>query len=592
MKVCNYTILQQVSFEHIVAISGLHMGLLGFFLFTAFYYFLRRSERLILTCNIKKLSLLLCLPLLFLYTLLAGANPPVVRSFIMSVFVVFALCTDRIKSPLTILACAAFLILVVDPLCLETASFQLSFMAVISIIVLTPHIMRILQPDILNEKHLFFYGKVMKWVVTIIAVSTSATLGTIPVLLYHFNQFSTVTILSNLLIEPVICLWSLPCGFLAIPFMLIYQPVADLFLNIGAIGLNMSITIVRFLASGTYSTVWLPAPPLMVTALYYCSLLLFTVPRSNRVFPIGITLFLIASIIMFFPLTPWSGIFRSESTVSFIDVGQGSSSLIELENGSNILIDAGAVSAPGFNCGERIISPFLWHRGIGRLDHLIVTHADSDHYNGISALYEKFRPLHLWLPHAGTNKQNYLSMIELAISHGVQLHFPGNEPVIKDKNTIITIADHPINRNSEGHLVNNRGRTYNDNGLIVRLVTDGVSFLFPGDISSEKELKLVEAGIELEADVLLSPHHGSATSNSLPFLSHVAPHYLIVSSGDKKRNYFPSPETLKNAAKSETTVFSTEKHGTITFSIKDKKSRITLFRLNSENKDVSVPTLL
>ena len=561
---------------HILAVSGLHMSLLSFFLYFTFHTLFKYSETLIFSVSIKKLSLLCCIPVLLLYTFLAGANPPVVRSFIMAFLAVCALCSDRITSPLTIVSCAALIMMVFDPSAVLSASFQLSFAAVISIIIITPKILAISGCELNSSNNGSFVAKAGSWAIALICVSLSATIGTAPILIYHFNQISTVAVPANLLVEPLICFWGLPFGFLALPFIFFSPSIADFLFQTGSLGIGLSVKILTFLSSLEFSNVWLPDPPGFMIIIYYLALiLLFSIKTVPVKITSGIFLCITAFSFIYPPLTSRL-LHNRNSTVTFIDIGQGSSSLIELEQGGTLLIDGGALSAPGFNSGERIIAPFLWHRGIGRIDDIILTHADSDHYSGLEILVQRFHPKRLWLPVVGSGSTSYLSLVNTALNMGTEILYPEDESVTPDHLSRIRIID--VARATGKNNGYTAGKSKNDCGLIVKTELNGTSFLFPGDISAQKERALVDSGIGLRADILLSPHHGSSTSNSRLFLSEVDADYLIVSSSDHASLHFPSEQTMENARAAGTSMLRTVRDGTISVTANKEGYQVSCYR--------------
>ena len=203
---------------HILSISGLHMTVIGTLVFATLYWLFSRFEKLLLHYPVRKWAGLSCIPVLLGYGLLAGMNTPVFRAVIMSCLVIVAICTNRRKSPSALLACAALIILIVDPLQLFNASFQLSFVATMAILFLFPILKNLVQSDAAAGPPTARQS-LGNWLVAGLLVSAVATLATIPITLYAFNRFSPVGILANLFVEPLICLWSLPAGFLAIPFL-------------------------------------------------------------------------------------------------------------------------------------------------------------------------------------------------------------------------------------------------------------------------------------------------------------------------------------------------------------------------------------
>lgn len=550
---------------HILAISGMHMALLGFFLFTLFYFLTRLSTRLILTINVRKFSMILCIGPLLLYSLLAGSNTPVTRSFIMSLMFIFGFCVNRPKSLLTILAAAALIILTIDPLSLKSASFQLSFAAVASIILITPILLSFIPSYQALSATQKLPRLLVRRTVELAVVTVSATIGTLPLLVYHFNQLSTVTLPANLIVEPLICFWALPCGFIALPLLFINPPLAKAVLIFGGWSLEIVTNYIVLISSIPMSVLWLPDISIFSIVLYYASFLLFISATSKQLRIVATIAFSAALMLFIIPASGLTSKFRKFDNVSFIDVGQGNSSLVQLAGGRTILIDTGAVTTPGFNCGERIVAPYLWSLGIGRVDDIILTHADADHYNGITALFERFRPLRLWLPGNQSGKPGYHSLISQARERGIKIEYPQAGVFITDQlSTLSRIGELPAEV-GKVKSSDDPGTGNNDNSLIVSLITRNFSILFPGDISSTKESALIEEGRVLPHDILLSPHHGSSTSNSKAFLQAVNPRYLVVSAGASSNHLFPAPTTRATADKLGIALLTTRDDGTVRF---------------------------
>lgn len=539
---------------HILAISGLHLALLGFLFYGAILALLKCPERLMLATDIRKLAMGLSLLPLFVYTLLAGAGPPVVRSFIMALCVVIALGVNRRRSPVTLLAGAALAILLIDPLGLEDVSFQLSFAAVASLILLAPAIYRLLYPPDQDVPDNHIRQTVMRWLWGAISVSLAASIGTMPLLLYYFNRFSLVTIPANLVVEPLICLWSLPLGILALPLLHLFPALSAPLLQVGAPGLELSIFVATSLSSLEFSTLWLPDPQTWSIVLYFGGIVCISIsPPLAYSRQVGILLLLFCTALFLAPLTGLPGRFRTQDRVTVVDIGHGNANLIELAGGRNILIDGGGQAAPGFDPGARILAPFLWQRGIARLDDIIISHADADHYNGIPALVQRFRPHRIWLPGPEASKSGLEAVRRLAEAEGIALISPTNRAIFSDSGSSLVLLA-PASRSLTDE---------DDRGVVLRLETPAFSVMFPGDIGTRRERELIDSNSPLKSDILLAAHHGSSTSNSLPFLAEVSPRYLIVSTGDTDGGRFPSYQTLRNAENRGITVLTTARNGTV-----------------------------
>jgi competence protein ComEC len=562
---------------HILAISGMHLGLLGFFIFQTISWLMRRSEQVILHLDVKKVSMLLCLPPLLFYTLLAGAQPPVVRAFIMASFIVVALGTDRLRSPLTTLAGAALVILLYDPFSLEEASFQLSFAAVAAIMLIVPPLLRRFGS---NSPELSRVRRLRLWLLGAVAVTVAATIGTMPLLLYHFNRIATVSVAANLIIEPLICLWAMVLGFIALPLLSVSLTAADLLLHAGSWALIAAVAVASYVSSLPFSSMWLPSPSPWLMVCYYIVLVIWLAP------PVGTfawrTLaggaFVCCLLTFFLPLTPLADRFRDQDRISILAVGHGNGMLVELRDGRNVLIDGGSRNSPGFDCGTALIAPYLWHRGIAHLDDVIISHADADHYNGIPAVLKRFTVDRLWLPYLDSSKPGYAQLCRLARQHEVTLLFPEGGTFIEGEGYRFIAAGTAIGAPTVRRWITAGDATEDDNGLVVLLQTPRFSMLFPGDIGKARERELLAAQVPLQAELMVASHHGSATSNSPAFLAAVSPKQLIVSSGDRAGKLFPSESLRSFVRKHDTTLLTTVDHGTLIVTGTDDGYRIESFK--------------
>ena len=563
---------------HILSISGAHLSILAAFLFFCLYWLLRRSEQLILHFPVKKIAAALCLPPLTIYSLLAGAGTPIIRSLIMVFVFMIALCADKQKSLFIPLALAALIILVWDPNSLFTASFQLSFMAVASMSMAAPLIATITRTETKAENRGARCKQVLvHYLLAALTVSMAVTVGTAPLLLYYFNRLSVIGPAANLLIEGLICFWSLPIGFLACPLIFIAPPAADLSLHFGGYGLTLSLKLAALFNALPFSTLWLPTPSPGLIVLYYAAILLClsAMPAARSAFKnpllrktamaVGAGAWLLILFLFFLPPAELFKQRISTSEITFIDVGQGSSTFLELPSGKRVLIDGGGSESPRFNVGEDIIARFLWQRGIKHLDSIMITHSDADHYNGIPFLLQRFRPQTLWINDFSGHDQGWEKMLQQADRLHIAVRIPqaGETLITGGKAGIVSLG--------------NPGETYgtatNDSSLILRFAQGGekdFSCLFAGDISHKAEAQLVNEKLPLQSIFLLSPHHGSSTSNSEALLKAVNPHTMIVSAGRYRPNNFPTPEVRQRCATLGINLLITAEHGAIT--ITDKKT--------------------
>lgn len=549
---------------HILAISGMHMAVIGSLVYGCIYFILSRSEHLLLRCPVKKWAAFSSLPVLLGYALLAGLSTPVARAVAMSSIVIISICTDRRKSPGPLVAFAALLLLFFDPLQLFSTSFHLSFSAVIAIMFLLPTLQRLFFGDRRDSTQKQEKPKLAHWFLAAFLVSLAATVATAPISIFAFNRFSPIGLLANLIVEPLICLWSLPAGFLAILFSPVFPEISTLLLKAGNLGLQAALQVTDFCSSFSFSTIWLATPPTVLLILYYIILIVFAVCgyQSTRRAIVCIALLLLC--VLFFRKPMAMKPFGQHSTdliVSYLDVGQGSATLVEFPSGLRVLIDGGGGSFGLANVGKHVIAPFLWQKGIDHLDAVVITHPDADHYNGLGFILKHFTPDSLWIRDRLGHDENFKNLLHLAHRKQVPVIIPkAHQKIGSKRNFISCIANTHLGEHSR---TDTKVGTRSNSGLVLKSCSGEFCALFPGDIEKEEERLLVTANYDLRAKILLAPHHGSATSSTPGFLRAVSPDYVIVSARKSSVGHFPHDKVLEECARQQITLLSTAEEGTI-----------------------------
>lgn len=541
---------------HILAVSGLHVSILGSLLFIILYWLLRRSEYFTLRWNARKSALLCTLPLLCTYALLAGMGSPVLRATVMAALVIIALCSNRMKSMANILALAALVLVVPSPQRLFTVSFLLSFTAIGALLLYVPLLGWLYNwfdrlPVNPWQTPLIIAAK---WISLGLCTSTVAVLGTMPLVVYHFHRLPLAGPLATLLVEPLICLWTLPLGFLGLVSIPISPEFGALSLKAGAFTISFANTVADFFSSIPSLCLWLPQPQLSLIVVYYFTLLLIpaAVSRGKRSTCTAVLLFFFTLILILVPqLTrPPS---HDETRVTFLDVGQGSSTLLEIRDGTTIMIDGGGSSYPAPTTGERVLAPYLWKKRKTRIEGIILTHPDSDHYNGLPFIIRRFRPKFIWTSTDLAKDPGYRDLLHLCKKEGVDIHIAASGDTLRYKDAVVTCL---INTLQEEVPERN-------NGLVIKLEINDLAILLPGDIESETEQGLVKRGIPLKSTILLAAHHGSSTSNTPDFLDVVSPQLIIVSAGKSKRKSYPSTQLIMEGKNRGIPILSTHKAGAL-----------------------------
>ncbi|NLX19430.1 MAG: ComEC family competence protein, partial [Desulfobulbus sp.] len=267
---------------HILCISGLHFSLLGFFCVGVFTFILKRSTWLLVNTHVPTVALCLTAPILILYTFIAGVNIPTVRSLVTALLVLYAVLLRRQQTFVHLIAAAALVVLAVNPPALFTPSFQLSFAAVLSINLVYPRLPLFIK-DPPARSNTNPVAKALRFVQSMLYVSIAATVGTLPFMLYHFNRVSVVGPVMNLFIEPLLCLWALPFGLLAVPLISFAPDLALLLLESGRPGISLALWLSALIAGFPYTSLWTITPHISEIIIFFTVAFLLFRSRSTFV---------------------------------------------------------------------------------------------------------------------------------------------------------------------------------------------------------------------------------------------------------------------------------------------------------------------
>ncbi len=535
---------------HLLAISGMHMGLLGLMIGFALTRIMQCSVRLLLHVHVPSVALLLSLPPLLVYGLIAGMNLPVFRALVMATLFLVAVLLRRQSSLPHLLAAAALLLLALHPLALFTVSFQLSFAAVLAIAMIFPPLRRLVSTG--------SAPRLLRFVLAGFLVSLAATIGTLPFMLYHFNRFSPAGPLMNLLVEPLLCFWALPLGLIAAPLIFVAPGPAAMLFNLGGLAIRATDHLTRMAASLPFSSLWTITPTWFEVGCYFLLIACWFMGRRFKLLRL-LTLAGFPLLFVAFTSGLWIPQRPPASRVIYLDVGQGSSTFLQTRDGRTILIDGGSRGSPRFNVGERIIAPFLWKLRHWRIDDLVITHPHADHFNGMAAVIRHFTPRRLFINNRSEDgDKGYRQLLALARRQGVRIIIPASGQ------TIVAGKDDALTCLGTGGLPQSAGpMNVNDHSLVLLFRAGYRRFLFPGDISRTGESVLLNAGVPLAADILLAPHHGSRTSSSPAFISGVGPGLIVVSASRASAGRFPDRDNLRQWHERGIQVLVTAENGTI-----------------------------
>ena len=501
-----WQVFSRTGTSHLIAISGLHVGLVAGWCWFIGQWLWRRSARLCLWFPAQRAGALLAILAALVYAALAGFSLPTQRALVMIVVSLGGLVLAQPVTPARSLSLALFVVILLDPLAPLSAGFWLSFGAVaLILLVLTGRLSR--------------GGRFSQ----LLRVQWAISLGLMPLLFLHFGEASVVSPLVNLLMVPWFALVLVPMallGLLLLPLPLLAAPWYGLLQLLTA----KTYELLAWTADSAMTTVQLAHLPgwLVLAVLLGGVLLLLPAGIAGR----SLGLLLIAPLLFIEPPRPADG----EIRFTMLDVGQGLACVVETRN-HLMVYDTGPAYASGFNTGEAVLLPYLASRNHTRIDRLVLSNADRDHAGGVQALEAA-----LTLEDRIAGEHQQLPGFR-ACEAGEGWSWDGVE---------FQVLHPPASQDF---------RKANDNSCVVRVSNASWSLLLTGDVEREGERSLLAlAAPRLAADILVAPHHGSNTSSTPAFVEAVKPAWVLFSTGYGNRYDFPRAPVVQRwrAAGAET----------------------------------------
>lgn len=522
---------------HVMAVSGLHVGFITLILIVLAGLF--RFPRPIQTAFV-------ILGLLF-YAALVDFRPSVVRASVMAGLFLLAITVQQRYDILNILGLAALIILWQNPRQIHQLGFQLSFLAVLGIILITGRM------TALSEGwgfHLRDTSPPIRWALGSIVVSVGAFLATAPIVAFHFGIVPVWGILLNLLVVPAVG-FIIICLLTMVLLGLIWTPAGALYSALPDFTITTMNTILQKVQAAGFHAIrirhihW---STVLIAYLVLLGFLLWDYRFFKRLYIYGGLIGMNVWILLWHP-SPRS------LRVTFLDVGQGDAALVELPNHQSMLIDTGDRNLSGSEA-EEVILPYFQFHGVRRLNILVISHTDRDHTGGVPALLREGQVQEIWYPAIADTTRVLQAFKKMAHYRGTTMH-----PIRAGFDT--TLGTVQVQTFYPGKLVVDA--TPNNHSLVQRITYGRNSMLFPGDIEKKGEQVLAVYDGMLHSDIIKVPHHGSITSSSEQMLQEVQPTYAIVSVGRGNRFGLPDPPVLKRYRNHGTQVLQTAIEGAIIF---------------------------
>lgn len=561
---------QENGISHILAISGLHISIVG----VAIYYALKKLRMGLVA------STILSIGFVYSYGVLTNFSVSTNRAVVMYMVMLLANLIGKTFDLLSTLSLSAFIILVQNPMQIFSVGFILSFAAVLGIALICPRLNSLFPSKISTVKSIY--------------VSISAQVFTLPFVLYYFFQLPLYSVLINLLIIPftsLLIIISLAAGIIGI----IYIPLGIFMAG----GTNYILRFYELICTMGRSlpcnliTIGRPGIIRMIIYFFLIFAFIYGAKRYEKKRLLVILVFAIGIL-----LIPSS---RQGLLVTILDVGQGDAIFIETESGSTILIDGGSIDVN--QVGTYRIKPYLLYKGIDKLDYAIVTHSDTDHISGLMEIMEgeDITVKCLVLPDTTERNEAYLKLENLAKDKTVAIWYVISGDEFIEGNFNMTVLHPPVEYQPASN---------NDYSTVLSVNYGEFDMLLTGDIEEKGERELIKylAGqnnvdnkrhnltynngeydndkhnmdnvielIKTDHDVLKVAHHGSKNSTSQELLSIIKPELSLISCGKDNRYGHPHAELLERLDDIGSDVVITYESGAITIKTDGRRMRVKEF---------------
>ena len=537
-----YSALSRSGIMHAAVVSGMHISFL--------------VSVLLLLCGGRRRVALCLVPVLIFYAFMAGGTPSAFRAVIMQTALLAGPLLNRENDPPTSLGLALLILLIQNPFSAASVSLQLSFASVAGILLVSQRLNRALTAPVkawLKQKSI--PGKHLYAPCRFVAASLSVTLGamlfTVPLNVIYFRQIGLISPLTNIL-----TLWAITALMvctLAIGTMAVFAPgfMAVFGFAAGLLGhyvhavtsLLGRLPLASLPGDNPYFLIWL-----MAAYLFLLTIVLARRKGRQTVY----SLVCLALLLCFSVGLNRRTVRQYDLTAIALDVGQGSSTLF-LSSDSAVLVDCGGSSQtdPGDLAADALASI-----GATKLDALILTHLDDDHFNGIPQLFWRLDVEQVLLPKAVSDPEPLSLLMELAEAENCAVTFVTEVETLSAGGADITLYP-PLS-----------GGSSNEEGLFVLCSAGGFDALITGDADAFTERLLLKYYPIPDLELLVAGHHGSKHSTSAALLDTLRPELAIISAGYNSYGH-PAPETLERLETAGAETLRTDLSGTITLRVRD-----------------------
>lgn len=532
-------LFQRWSLSHILAISGLHVGLIiGLLYFALVKFNLVTKEK-------ANWFILIFLPL---YALLAGGAPSVWRASLMA-FMFLVINKIKLNYSVTdILGLVCLILIIFDRYIIYHIGFQLSFLVTFGLVLSRNWISqtnRLWQP---------------------LLISFTAQMMILPLLFIYFSIFQPLSILLNVIVVLYFSVFVIPFMFI----LLLLSPLSTLLTNLLDIlfqSVHKPFISLIFFIDEFFDYPWIIGKfPIFIVVLYYSLFILFMIKieesKLKHAFKYGISIVVLITGVAVQPYLSSTGV------VTMLDIGQGDAFIIELPYRKGVIfVDAGSTFSyddfkPNSRVYKQVIRPYLYSRGINKVDAIIISHEHVDHYGSVQFLLSD------------------MDVDDIILSEFYQLEESIEKEWLKyDVNIHRVILDDTfVVKGQQFHVVAPaKNVSVNDNSLVVNSNLGGKNWLFTGDIGKGIEREIISQYPKLSVDVVKIAHHGSDTSTDKKFIEEIGANFALIPVGVNNSYNHPSEEVINTLEDRNLTVLRTDEDGAVQFYFKNNKGTFFKF---------------
>ena len=542
---------------HVLSVSGLHVAALALVLAALLTTLLRGVPPLVRRLDARRPAALAAIPLLWGYVLFTGTQPPAVRSALMLTLVLAGRALQRPTDALNALALAAGVLLAVDPGSVRDLSLQLSFTAVLALVVLAPRFrawVPVARPDPRRSGRWRVAAEQLgEMLLGVFTASAAVTVASIPLVATAFHRVSLVGWAVNVLALPVVSVLTLASAVTGGAFCL-SPALAGLPLLVAEHSARLLLALVRVGAAVPWGVA--PFPSFAWPAALAFGLGLLGVALGVR--RAGwLAAFAVAAVLVRPALES-----RPPLELTVLPVGHGDSLLVS-SAGHHLLVDGGGVPE-GIDPGARIVVPYLRERGIRRLEVVALSHPHPDHALGLLTVLREVPVERLWLPAAVERGPLVDALLAAAGPARVEWLAAGEVRTLGAATVQVLSPPRDVGRL----------RTVNDRSLVLHVGAGSRSVLLPGDAGAAAEEDLPP----MESTVVKVPHHGSRTASSPRLVDSSLAWLALFSDGRGNRFGLPAPEVVARWRGSGARVLRTDVDGAIRVSLDESGVRWETFR--------------